>query len=56
MEDRFRSKGLKGLILYLLVMIRDDAGLELDDREYRLSFRVLRDIEIEMEGLVKSEV
>lgn len=43
------SLGIMKLILYLLRMLREDAGLDFNDAEYKNDLKFLRDLENEVE-------
>lgn len=50
------SLGIKKMILYLLAMLQEDAGLTGEDAEYPVELQALRDLEAEIESHIqKSE-
>lgn len=52
-EDAAISLGMKKLILYLLNMLKEDAGITSDDEKYRNQLRTLRRLEVEIEDRIK---
>lgn len=47
------SLGIKKMILYLLEILREDAELTVEDPEYAVELRALRDLETEIELDIK---